>query len=213
MRLPTRTTDTPTAAERKTILVVEDDEEIHSMLRFALEAEGFAVESASDGLNALQKVRQTTPDLVILDLNMPRMGGEDFLYAWRTGVETPEVPVIVITAESQALRPQDLGVEAFFPKPFHIDKLLWHVKDLLAIPSQTNARAGHRSRSMEMADVVDDLASAMSTLLIGVEHLADALDLPEDLRTIATASLDAAQRASVLGRRLNHLINAPRYSQ
>ena len=129
-----RGTDTASVPERKTILVVEDDADIVAILRFALEGDGFVVDSAGDGLSALQKARQATPDLVILDLNMPRMGGEDFLYAWRTGVETPGVPVIVITAESPALRPSDLGVEAFLPKPFHLDTLLWHVRDLLAIP-------------------------------------------------------------------------------
>src|SRR3954451_24754139 len=79
--------DDPTVAARKTILVVEDDVAICDLVRFALEVQGLNVESAADGLHALQKVRQATPDLVILDLNMPQMGGEDFLYAWRTGIE------------------------------------------------------------------------------------------------------------------------------
>jgi DNA-binding response OmpR family regulator len=196
-------------SERRTVLVVEDDEAIHAMLRFALEDAGFAVESAGDGLNALQQVRLAQPDLVILDLNMPRMGGEDFLYAWRTGVEAPGVPVIVITAESQALRARDLGVAAFLSKPFAIDTLLWYVRDLLAVPSQARAAAGRDARDAEMAGVVDDLATVMSTLLISVEQLADAPTLADDLRPIATAGVEAAQRASALARRLNHLVHAP----
>src|SRR5689334_16663432 len=108
-------TETTAIPGRRTVLVVEDDVDLRAVLRFALEDEGFVVESAGDGLSALQKVRQLTPDLIVLDLNMPRMGGEDFLYAWRSGFETPGVPVVVITAESQALRPGDLGVAAFFP--------------------------------------------------------------------------------------------------
>jgi DNA-binding response OmpR family regulator len=204
-----RATDTPSVSERRTILVVEDDVDLGAMLRFALENEGFAVESAEDGLNALQKVRQATPDLVILDLNMPRMGGEDFLYAWRSGVEAPRVPVIVITAESQALRPQDLGVAAFLPKPFRVDTLLKHIRDLLAIPPQTRGAAGRDPRDVEMASVADDLVAVMTALLISVEQLAGATDLSDDLRTIAATGLDAAQRAAVLSRRLNHLINAP----
>jgi DNA-binding response OmpR family regulator len=140
---------------------------------------------------------------------MPRIGGQDFLYAWRMGGETSGVPVIVISAESRALRPADLGVDAFLPKPFDIDKLLWHVRDLLALPLRAHAIEDGQARNEELADVVDDLSSAMSTLLIGVEYLADTLDLPENLRTIAAASLDAAQRVSALGHRLNHLIHAP----
>jgi DNA-binding response OmpR family regulator len=189
--------------------VVEDDLDICGLLRMALEEQGFAVESAIDGLHALQKVRQASPDLVILDLNMPRMGGEDFLYAWRTGVEAPGVPVIVVSAASQALRPRDLGVEAFFPKPFDIDELLRCVKDLLSMRPAPRQAPASDSRGAEMAAVVDDLASAISTVLISAEQLADAEDLPESLRPIATTGLDAVQRASVLVRRLNRLINGP----
>ena len=201
--------DAPTVSERRTILVVEDDVDLRAALRIALEDEGFAVESAGDGLSALQKVRQLAPDLVILDLNMPRMGGEDFLYAWRTGVEVPGVPVIVITAQSRAIRPQDLGVAAFLPKPFRVDELLWHARDLLAIPSGARAAAGRDPRDVEMAGVADDLAAVMSVLLISAEQLADAPGLPDDARIIASTGLDAAQRASVLARRLSHLANTP----
>ena len=197
-------------SERRTILVIEDDVDAVTILRFALEHDGFVVDSAGDGLEALQKVRQAAPDLVVLDLNMPRMGGEDFLYAWRTGVEAPGVPVIVISAASQALRPQDLGVAAFLPKPFNLDTLLWHVRDLLAIPPQARAAAGRDSRDVEMAEVAENLITVMSTLLISVEQLADAPELPDDLGPIAAASLDAAQRASALARRLDHLIDTPR---
>ena len=76
-----RAEETPADPGRRTVLVVEDDADILGMLQVSLELAGYEVESAADGLSALQKVRQATPDLVILDLNMPRMGGEDFLYA------------------------------------------------------------------------------------------------------------------------------------
>jgi CheY-like chemotaxis protein len=209
MRASSGTTDAPTTHERKTILVVEDDDATVALLQFALEGVGLTVESAGDGLTALRRVRQATPDLVILDLNMPRMGGEDFLYAWRTGVEAPGVPVIVITAESRALRPGDLGVAAFLSKPFDIQALLSYVRDLLAVPSQARVAAGRGPRGAEMAGVTDGLATVMSTLLIAVEQLADAPTLADDLRPIATAAVEAAQRASALARRLNHLVHAP----
>ena len=205
---------TSTVSERGTILVVEDDADLLSMVQIALEHEGYEVESAVDGLNALREVRRARPDLVVLDLNMPRMGGEDFLYAWRTGVEAPGVPVIVITAASQALRPRDLGVAAVLPKPFNLDTLLWHVRDLLAIPSQAppqaRAAAGRDPRDVEMAEVTEDLVAVMSTLLISVKQLATAPELPDDLSPLAAAGLDAAQRAAALTRRLDHLIDAPK---
>src|SRR5215207_1238873 len=203
-----RAAGAPTRSERRTVLVVEDDADLRAALRFALEDEGLAVESAGDGLSALQKVRQRTPDLVILDLNMPRMGGQDFLYAWRSGLETPGVPVIVITAESEALRAEDLGVSACLPKPFDVHQLLGTVKDLLAVPRGARAAAGRDPRGAEMAAIAEALATALSTLLIGVEGLATAPGLPDDLRAFAAAGLDAAQRASVLARRLHHLTDA-----
>jgi two-component system response regulator MprA len=189
--------------------VVEDDAGLSTMLRVALELEGYQVESAGDGLNALQQARGARPDLIILDLNMPRMGGEDFLYAWRTGGETRGVPVIVITAASRALRPGDLGVEAFLSKPFHIDTLLWHVRDLLALPPRASTAADRDPRAAEMAGVAEDLVDALSMVLISLEQVAAAPGLADDLHPLAGAGLDAAQRAAALARRLHHLIDAP----
>jgi two-component system chemotaxis response regulator CheY len=146
--------------KRRTVLVVEDDADLLGMLQATLELAGYEVERAGDGLAALHEVRRATPDLAILDLNMPRMGGEDFLYAWRSGFETPGVPVIVITAQSRALRAQDLGVSACLPKPFDTNRLLACVADLLAVPSQARAAAGRDPRGVELAAVADDLADA-----------------------------------------------------
>jgi CheY-like chemotaxis protein len=185
--------------------VVEDDVDLRAVLRAALEQEGFAVETAGDGLSALQKVRQLAPDLVILDLNMSRMGGEEFLYAWRTGGETPGVPVIVITAVSRALRPRDLGVEAFFPKPFEIDTLLQRARELVSTSPGVDA-AGRDNLRAEMIGVSHDLADAMSVVVSTAELLAVIRDLPDELQTIPTMNLEASQRAAALARRLKHLI-------
>ena len=195
--------DTPTASECRTILVVEDDVDLREALRIALEDEGFAVESAGDGIDALRRIRQRAPDLVILDLNMPRMGGVDFLYAWRTGVETRGAPVIAITAEWRERQPAELGVEGFFAKPFGIDDLLSHVKVLLAVPPRVGATES------EMAVIAQDLVDVVSDFLISVEPLATAPRLPEEERTLAATGLRAAQRGAVLARRLHHLLNAP----
>jgi hypothetical protein len=116
--------------------------------------------------------------------------------------------VVVVTAESRALRPEDLGVAASFTKPFDIHELLALIRDLLAVPHGARAAAGRDPRGEEMADVSDELVNVMSTLLIGVEQVDAAPDLPADLRTLTATSLDAAQRASMLARRLHRLISA-----
>ena len=118
------------------------------------------------------------------------------------------MPVIVVTAQSSALREQDLGVSACFPKPFDTNQVLACVRDLLAVPWEARAAAGRDPRGVEMAAVADDLVDALSTLVISAEQVAGAPELAEALRPIAAAGLDAAQRASVLARRLHHLVNA-----
>jgi DNA-binding response OmpR family regulator len=193
----------------KSILVVEDDEHISAILRLALEGDGYAVDSAGDGLDALQKVREKTPDLIILDLNMPRMGGEDFLYAWHAGSTTPEAPVLVVTATSQALRPTDLGVEAVLPKPFDLQDLLEHVRGLLTHPPQTNIAARRHDSFTDLRGIVEDLSQVTSVLLVTAEQLVDAPNLPDDVRPLTAKGSDAAHRASVLVRRLTNLVGPP----
>jgi DNA-binding response OmpR family regulator len=195
--------------ERKTILVVDDDEDVLALLGFALEEEGFSFDGAENGLAALQKVRERTPDLIILDLNMPSMGGEELLYALRAQAAMPGVPVIVITATSDALRPTDLGVEAVFAKPFDVNKLLWHIRDLLALQSPTPVDGHGGYRIGEMGNLVDDLVKVMTVLLATAEQLADAPNIPDELRALAGTGLDSAHRASALVRRLNHLVSTP----
>jgi len=195
--------------KKKTVLVVDDDVELRAILRIALEDEGFNFDSAGNGLAALQKVRKQTPDLVILDLNMPRMGGEELLYAWRAGVETRGVPVIVITATSDALRPTDLGVEAVFAKPFDVEQLLGCVRSLLALPPQPSAVVRDSDSLTELRAIVEDLVQVTSVLMVSAEQLADIPNLPDDARTLTASELAAASRTSVLVRRLTHLIGPP----
>jgi CheY-like chemotaxis protein len=193
------------ATDRKTILVVDDDVELRSVLRLALEEEGYTYDSAGSGLAALQKVRERTPDLVILDLNMPRMGGEEFLYAWRAGEETHGAPVIVLTATTNALRPADLGVEAVFAKPFDVHDLLSQVRDLLALPSPAPAAPRGTDQTNEIRSLVVALVDAMTVVLVTAEQLAHTPNLPDDVRPLTTTALDAAHRSSALVRRLTHL--------
>src|SRR5215210_5403197 len=118
-------------AKGGTVLVVDDDPDVRKVLADAFGSEGFRVMTAANGMQALHRARDAAPDVIILDLNMPMMSGDAFLYAWRVGAETHSVPVVAISAAYPTLQPGDLGVEAFFPKPFDVDLLVGHVKDLL----------------------------------------------------------------------------------
>ena len=113
------------------ILVIDDDEHVRALLRTVLTDEGYEVLSASDGAEAIEHVRRRPPDLILLDLMMPRVSGWSFTeqYARMPG---PHAPIIVITAASSSvLRFPDQGVQRVVPKPFSVDALLAHVRRTL----------------------------------------------------------------------------------
>jgi len=82
----------------ETILVVDDDPDVRRVLADAFQAEGFRVMTAANGMQALHRARDAAPDVIVLDLSMPMMSGDAFLFAWRAGAETHSVPVVAISA-------------------------------------------------------------------------------------------------------------------
>ena len=198
-----------THAEGGTVLVVDDDPDVRGVLTDAFESEGFRVMTAANGMQALHRTRDAAPDVIVLDLSMPMMGGDDFLYAWRVGAETHRVPVVAISAAYPGLQPEDLGVDAFFPKPFDIDLLVRHVKDLLAYrPRSSEADPGKREADANAT--LRELLKVMSAILGGVEKLANDPSMPPELHTVATSTLGSTQRAGILVRRLQHLTASER---
>jgi len=200
----------PTAqAKGGTVLVVDDDPDVRTVLADAFESEGFRVMTAANGMQALHRTRDAAPDVIVLDLNMPMMSGDAFLYAWRVGAETQGVPVVAISAAYPSLQPEDLGVDAFFPKPFEIDLLVRHVKDLLAY-RPWSSEAGPENRETEVNATLRDLSKVMSAIVGGVEALANDPSMPPKLKVVATSTLGSTQRAGVLVRRLHHLAASER---
>lgn len=117
-----------------TILLADDDEILIEILRFRVEAAGHSVVIARDGLQALELVRASAPDLVILDAMMPVMSGAEVLAALRADDATANLPVIMLTAragEDDVVRSLRAGANDYITKPFipqeltvRIDKLL-----------------------------------------------------------------------------------------
>jgi two-component system alkaline phosphatase synthesis response regulator PhoP len=104
------------------VMVVDDDQNIRLVLKYRLEKEGYDVLLAGDGVDALEKVKAEKPDLIILDLTMPRMDGFGFLEEIKgNNGRANAVPVIVLTAygyESNRARSLELGAVEFMAKPF-----------------------------------------------------------------------------------------------
>jgi DNA-binding response OmpR family regulator len=112
-------------AEQKTILVVDDDMELSDGLRMVLEREGYRVIQARDGQQGQRLVYQQRPDLVILDMMMPRMGGYPVLEHFKGKADAP--PIIMITANEGSRHKayaEYLGVIDYIRKPFAMERLM-----------------------------------------------------------------------------------------
>jgi DNA-binding response OmpR family regulator len=115
------------------VLVVEDDAAIAEVLRLSLEDVGFRVAQAADGNRALAAVERERPNLVVLDLMLPGMDGATFAEELRRRGLRPGLPILVVSAASQAREcAAQFGAEGFLPKPFDIDCLLDQARRLTA---------------------------------------------------------------------------------
>jgi two-component system, OmpR family, KDP operon response regulator KdpE len=124
------------AKTRRRILVVDDDQRILNFLLLKLKASGYDVITAMTGQGALTAIESREPDILVLDLKMPGMGGLDVLRILRM---SSKVPVIVVSAATDlAEEAERLGANIFVPKPFNPDELLKCIESiLLGLPSKT----------------------------------------------------------------------------
>jgi DNA-binding response OmpR family regulator len=116
------------------ILVVDDEKDLVEVLTLRLEGSGFKVIVAYDGGEALKKVKEENPDLIILDIVMPVMDGFEVLARLRRDAQTKDTPVIVLTCkgESKAIfKAQSLGATDYLIKPFEPSELLDAIKEYI----------------------------------------------------------------------------------
>lgn len=120
------------------VLVVDDDDVIRQLICLNLELEGFEVFQASDGLDALAKVREVDPAVVTLDIMMPKLDGWDAAARLRSDPETAHVRVVLLSARAQEAdlkRGSRLGVDFYLTKPFDPDELVAVVRRLAETPA------------------------------------------------------------------------------
>ena len=141
------------------ILVVEDNADLAYGLRNNLEIEGYAVEIAGDGATGLRRARESNPDLVILDLMLPRLDGYGVLAAIRE--DRNDVPVIILSArgeEADKVRGFRLDADQYVTKPFGVLEILERVRSLLRRAS-SRAPDPHADDELRFGDVVVDVAA------------------------------------------------------
>jgi CheY-like chemotaxis protein len=117
------------------ILVVDDDEVIRQLITVNLELEGFDVHTAFDGQDCLDKIKDVRPDVVTLDVMMPRMDGWETAAQIRRDDDLADVRIVLLSARAQEAdieRGDTIGVDAYLTKPFDPDDLVETVRRLAA---------------------------------------------------------------------------------
>ena len=112
----------------RTVLVVEDERPLAETLRFNLEMEGYRVRTAEDGVEGLSMARALQPDLVLLDLMLPRLDGLDVLRGIREHSQAPVLLLTARTSEADRVRGLDLGADDYITKPFSLAELKARVR-------------------------------------------------------------------------------------
>ena len=121
-------------SEAKKILIVDDEQDIVETLKFMLEAEGYECFCAYDGENGLTLAKEIIPDLMILDVMMPKINGFKISRLLKYDTKYKDIPIIMVTARSQEedkLIGQETGVNEYITKPFELDDIIKKVKEYL----------------------------------------------------------------------------------
>ena len=116
------------------VLVADDDPDILTVVKINLELDGFEVDTAVDGEDAMQKATSTPPNVIILDIMMPRMDGLTALHRLRSQAGTANIPIILLTARGlpeDRVRGLELGADDYITKPFDITELAARVRAVL----------------------------------------------------------------------------------
>ncbi|NMG59533.1 PAS domain S-box protein [Geitlerinema sp. P-1104] len=152
------TTEESTSAQRrsnlgKTILVVDDDEHVRELLRQSLEAQGYHVRQAKDGVEAIMEVKRSRPDLIVLDVMMPYIDGFDVAAVLKNEPQTMGIPILVLSIVEDRERGYRAGVDRYLKKPIDRQGFLQEVGSLLS-----------QGSSHKKVLVVDDDTSSLKVI-------------------------------------------------
>jgi len=135
------------------ILIVEDEAPLVTMMRYNLEKQGFRVEEAADGAEAMTKIAEARPDLVLLDWMLPQMSGIEVCRQVRRKPGTRDLPIIMVTARSEDadnVRGLNTGADDYIVKPFTMDNLVARIRALLRRTGAAPAKGVLRFRDISM---------------------------------------------------------------
>ena len=116
------------------ILVVEDEKDIRDLVQLHLEKAGFKTALARDGQEAFRKIKESTPDLIVLDLMLPEMDGKELARLLKAREETQDIPIVMLTAKTEEVDRIvgfELGADDYIPKPFSPRELVLRIQAVL----------------------------------------------------------------------------------
>ena len=119
---------------KKKIVLVDDEPDIVKTMEMFLKQEGFNVITASDGIMALDKIRKEMPDLIILDIMLPKLDGYKVCRMLKFDEKYDKIPIVIFTARAQELdkdKAKEVKADAYITKPFQPELLLAKIKELL----------------------------------------------------------------------------------
>ncbi|MFH1377940.1 MAG: response regulator transcription factor [Planctomycetota bacterium] len=140
----------------KTIAVIEDEPDIRNIIEYNLQREGYRAISAEDGKKGLDLIRSEMPDLVLLDIMLPRMSGLDVCRSVKGDSKTRAIPVILVSAkgeESDVVHGLRLGADDYIPKPFSMKVMLARVKAILRRSQQGDTTEGAPEENVAFGNV------------------------------------------------------------
>lgn len=201
------------------VLVVDDEPAIRLLVQRALEYRGFAVDTAGDGLEALEKARQWRPDLLLLDAMLPKLHGFEVARRLRSDPATHALPIVIMTAVYRGWRfaedaRESYGAQDYIEKPFRVDDLLRRVEAVLETPGARSSGAASplvaRGREAAAAGNLEEAIALFEEATHADPFSADALHgLGEALRQRGEAfrAMSALERAVELRPEFLHALS------
>ncbi|NEQ53016.1 MAG: response regulator [Leptolyngbya sp. SIO3F4] len=181
---------TPAEKAQNTILVVDDEPHIRQLLRQELEAVGYQVKTAKDGMDALSQIKTAPPDLIILDVMMPQINGFDLAAMIKNDPATMGIPTIVLSIIQDQERGYRLGVDRYLAKPIDTDVLLHDIKTLLDQGTSTRQVLVvdiDASTTQNLTDVLLSTGYKVTQSTTGREGIQQALALEPDMIIVDSA--------------------------
>ena len=125
-------------APRARVLVVDDEPDLIRILEFGLRAAGYQVDIAADGQEGLKKARELRPDIILLDLMLPKLDGYKVCRLLKFDERYRQIPIIILSARTQEgdqTLAKEMGANRFITKPYEFAEILAHIEALLKTPS------------------------------------------------------------------------------